>query len=144
MHTLVKIGSLPASAADLPVVKLPGFTSDGVTYEAFSFELRFAAPRRHSDNEPDEAFLTRRDGSGARHFRADMQLARALYRTPDKRARFFHCLSLTDLHREAMTLGADETAARYRRTFVEGRLKKRKLRGQDSMKVWIEPEVAHG
>jgi hypothetical protein len=73
-----------------------------------------------------------------------MQLARALYRTPDERACFFHCLSLTDLHREAMTLGAEETAARYRRAFVEGRLKKRKLRGQDSMKVWIEPEVAHG
>jgi hypothetical protein len=44
MHTLVKIDALPESAADLPVVKLPGFTSDGVTYEAFSFELRFAAP----------------------------------------------------------------------------------------------------
>jgi hypothetical protein len=73
-----------------------------------------------------------------------MQLARALFRTPDERARFFHCLSLTDLHREAMAWGAEETAARYRRAFIEGRLKKRKLRGQDSMKVWIEPEVAHG
>lgn len=41
-------------------------------------------------------------------------------------------------HREGKKAGTDETTQRYRKAFVEGRLKKRKMPGRDAFKVWIE------
>lgn len=35
----------------------------------------------------------------------------------------------------------DETSAKYRKAFVEGTLKKRKLPAQGQVKVWIEPTI---
>jgi len=41
-------------------------------------------------------------------------------------------------HKTSFEAGAYQAADRYRTAFVEGRLKKRKVRGSEACKVWIE------
>lgn len=54
--------------------------------------------------------------------------------------RYFLMHTLHKVHGEAKRAGMDETATKYKRAFVDGRLMKRKLRGQDAVKVWIDQE----
>lgn len=41
-------------------------------------------------------------------------------------------------YRKGKDVAASETATQYREAFASGRLKKRKIRGQDRCKIWIE------
>ncbi len=45
---------------------------------------------------------------------------------------------LYDIHKDAVREARRQTAKEYREAFVEGRLKKRKLPAQGTVKVWIE------
>lgn len=54
----------------------------------------------------------------------------------DDRYRLLH--TLFNVNHDAASLAAEITAKIYRKAFAEGKLKKRKLTGQDAVKVWIE------
>lgn len=56
--------------------------------------------------------------------------------------RFLALHELRDVRRKADRDAEDRTAGVFRSAFADGRLKKRKLRGQASVKVWIEPAAA--
>lgn len=45
---------------------------------------------------------------------------------------------IMDAHKDSARQAAEQTARRYEQAFVDGRLKKRKRRGSDRYKVWIE------
>lgn len=57
--------------------------------------------------------------------------------TSDERYLLLHLLFST--HRDAERAAQDRTSLQYRQAFAEGRLKKRKNRGSNTVKVWIEP-----
>lgn len=57
--------------------------------------------------------------------------------TADERYLLLHLLYST--HSDARRAGRDSMSLEYRQAFVDGRLKKRKNRGADTVKVWIEP-----
>jgi hypothetical protein len=48
---------------------------------------------------------------------------------------------LAQAHGDSFHAGAELEANRFRAAFVDGRLRKRKLRGQNAVRVWIEPQV---
>ena len=52
--------------------------------------------------------------------------------------RYFILFAIMRAHQSSKQNATDITALRYKEAFVEGRLKKRKLRGQNLVKVWIE------
>jgi len=56
----------------------------------------------------------------------------------DNRYRLLYAVYRT--HIEAKRKSADETAQTYRKAFVEGRLRSRKLPAQGKIKIWIESE----
>jgi len=62
----------------------------------------------------------------------------------DSEGRYLTMHLLYRIHTEARRMAAEETRATYNRAFVDGRLKKRKLRGVASVKVWIEPAACDG
>ena len=59
----------------------------------------------------------------------------------DSDARYFIFHTMHRIELEARTLAVENTASKYRAAFVNGKLKKRKLRGQPSVKVWIENRI---
>lgn len=56
----------------------------------------------------------------------------------DNNSRYIMMHLLYRIHTEARRNAADDTAQIYRKAFAEGKLKKRKVRGSSSVKVWIE------
>lgn len=60
--------------------------------------------------------------------------------SPD--ARYLLMYSIFQANRDGKNEGRDKTVAIYRNSFVEGRLKKRKVRNSTAYKVWIEPPKA--
>lgn len=56
----------------------------------------------------------------------------------DSRYRLLH--TFFDLYDAGKSQGTTETAQQYRRAFINGTLKKKKVRGQDRVKVWIATE----
>ncbi|MGY4224360.1 hypothetical protein ACVMIH_001721 [Bradyrhizobium sp. USDA 4503] len=123
--------------------KLPGFVEDNTTYESHTFWVHFARFTRtmERESERDSSVLIRvHHGGGWEVWRGDWMLARALRRYGDNdRGLFLLCWYLRDSTRAARDAGRTETAAEYRRAFVEGRLKKRKLPNRGECKVWIDP-----
>jgi hypothetical protein len=57
----------------------------------------------------------------------------------ESNARYWLLHSLYSAHSAAEREGTEKTGARYRQAFAEGRLKKRKVRGTNGFKIWIEP-----
>lgn len=62
-----------------------------------------------------------------------------LLRGMDSDARYLMLNALYRAHRDGMEIGRSETAREFRQAFADGRLKKRKVRGQANVKVWILP-----
>lgn len=56
----------------------------------------------------------------------------------DSDTRYLMMHDLHKLYRETKSITAAEEATKWRSAFVFGRLKKRKVRGSNSVKVWIE------
>lgn len=55
--------------------------------------------------------------------------------------RFFMLYTMMHMHHEAARAASEATAATYRKAFAEDRLRKRKIRGQAQVKIWIEREL---
>ncbi|HET6725864.1 MAG TPA: hypothetical protein VFH85_07660 [Gammaproteobacteria bacterium] len=56
----------------------------------------------------------------------------------DSNARFFMLHSMMRAHHESAERTAARVGGKYLQAFADGRLKKRKLRGRNEIKVWIE------
>jgi hypothetical protein len=117
---------------------LPGFVENGVTYESHHFWVHFT--RYEKSTRFANVFIRVHHGGGWEVWRGDYMLARALENYgPDDRGLFLLCWFLIDAAKAARDAGAYETGSEYRKAFVDGRLKKRKLPAQGKVKVWIEP-----
>lgn len=132
-------GAVFDAVRDLPgFVEESPFSSAGVTYESHHFWVHFGA--RYKSGKPGRAIIVVHHGGGWEAWEAESMLAQAMETIADDRALFKLCWSLADIHRNATLSGRDAAAGEYKRAFVDGRLKKRKIRGSDRVKVWIEPE----
>lgn len=58
----------------------------------------------------------------------------------DSDARFLTLYALMDTAHKAARNAESRTADAFRKAFAQGRLKKRKVRGTDAVRVWIEGE----
>lgn len=56
----------------------------------------------------------------------------------DSDTRYLLLYALYSTHQKATRLSAEKTASLYRKAFAEGRLKKRKQRNSETVKVWID------
>lgn len=59
-------------------------------------------------------------------------------RTMTSDQRFRLLWSIMDAHKDSRKAGCIDTANRYAKAFVDGKLKKRKVRNTNEYKVWIE------
>jgi len=64
----------------------------------------------------------------------------AAFAALDSDGRFILFHMLRSVHDDGATLAASKTRRVYVQAFTDGRLKKRKVRGQAEVRVWIEPE----
>lgn len=118
----------------------------GVTYEPYTITLyvKFAehAPRPGSTECPAwEVYLKMHHGGGTFFYDAGNHLLKSridqLRYLPD--AELFTILfSIWKSQTEGMIAGAELAANKYQKAFVDGKLKKRKHRNSNSVKVWIE------
>ena len=81
--------------------------------------------------------VRRQSGLGVQTMRIGKEAVTALGML-DSDARFFMLYTLFEVAREASNAAHDTTERQYRAAFADGRLRKRKQRGQDAVKVWIE------
>ena len=58
----------------------------------------------------------------------------------DSDNRFFLLHTMMKMHHEASRAASEATAGEYRKAIAEDRLRKRKVRGQAAVKIWIERE----
>ena len=118
-------------------LEMPGFVEGNVTYESHRFWLHFYGKARMGG-----ALIVVNHGGGWEVWGADYRLAETLARYGDDTRGLFHlCWVLREISEEAEKAGAAKASQRYRKAFVDGRLKKRKMPGRDAVKVWIEPEA---
>jgi hypothetical protein len=61
--------------------------------------------------------------------------------TLDTHQRYLMLHLLFNVHKDARREASEETAMELKTAFVEGRLKKRKVRGQSKYKVSVEPQI---
>lgn len=85
-----------------------------------------------------QSILRVRSGLGDRSQAIAKEAVKAL-ESMDSDARFFLCHAMREAFDEGAKAEGARVARQYQQAFVDGRLKKRKVRGQDSAKVWIEP-----
>jgi hypothetical protein len=140
----------PADAHCLPGFSEPSRASRcDVTYESHTFWVvwEWRQPSLWNDvpqwETPDAAKLFVRHGGGVEEIRLRDMLAQPLYlliKGGQERAAFKMAWGLFELVRNSYALGAKDKKHAIELAFVEGRLKKRKNRGEASYKVWIEPE----
>lgn len=65
----------------------------------------------------------------------------AIFAPLESDLRYWLLHSFMDLYHDTKRAAIDQTADKFRKAFVDGRLKKRKLPAQGAVKVWIEPET---
>ena len=123
-------------------IELKGFVENGVTYESHTFYVDFGKSGYRSG--PDATLFVRHGGGwesvSVRHMTATA--LKSLLDAGNTRAAFFLCWEMFEQVRNAYTRGITETSAHFKKAFVDGRLKKRKIRGRDAAQVWIEPETS--
>ena len=128
--------------------ELPGFVENGVTHEAFSFLLRFREPEKpHRPlNEGDNpvlryrhAHLTERNGAGTFHYHLKGEIVDAIYSlaNEDQRLCFHVVRGLRYAHTESHNEGRADGIHYVGRAAAEGRLRVRKVRGQDLARVAV-------
>ena len=132
------------SAPDFPTSDVILFTEAGrvldlksqggnynVCYRSFSYAVTKCKYNNYT--------LHSHSGLGTSSMRIEKEAANILAGL-DSDSRFFLCFQMKRLHDDAKKAGYDKARREYQRAFVDGRLKKRKERGQASVKVWIESE----
>jgi hypothetical protein len=83
-----------------------------------------------------------RHGGGDEHFQ--LSTAKTFEHTVaslDSNARYWLLHTIYRAYKAGVQTGRNETAARWRLAAAEKRIKTRKQRGGDSVKVWIEPRT---
>ena len=133
--------------------ELPGFVENGVTHKAFSFVLRFRGPEKphrplnESDNPVPRyrhAHLTEKNGAGTFHYHLKGEIVDAIYwlANEDERLCFHVVRGLRYTHTESHNEGRADGIHYVGRAAAEGRLKVRKVRGQDLAKVAVmHPDI---
>lgn len=129
-----------------PVRTLPGFVDYDrdlncpTTYESHTF---FLHEERKGDGRLSAAYLSVRHGAGREGWRIALHLynaLEALVAAGKEREAFLLCWGLVEAIRTSAAAARHETRTEYAQAFVDGRLRKRKRRGQNIYKVWIEPD----
>lgn len=129
---------------------LPGFVVNGVTYESHHITLYIARAgavkegktRHHTETEVD-LYMRMRHGGGTEYYAMDCHLLELHVDSIlalDDRTLYAMLYFAWDVRDKAITYGAERASDCFRQAFVEGRLKRRKIPGQNRFKVWIEPE----
>jgi hypothetical protein len=111
-----------------------GHDNNGIDYRSHYFSIvkkRFGG-----------CWLLVHHGGGQEQFQLDHSVGRVrlFFESLDSTQRYLLMHAFYNVHSCAREVAASETAATYRKAFVDGRLKKRKNRGRDTVKVWIEPK----
>lgn len=88
-------------------------------------------------------YLLVKHGGGQERFKIDYSPERAVlfFTLLDSNARYLLMHMLFSVAKDSAKIAADDAAAKWRAAFVNGTLKKRKVRGSDSVKVWIDHSV---
>ena len=114
-----------------------GHGSNGIDYRSHYFTV---AKGSHGYG----CYLLVKHGGGEERIKIDYSASRAaqFFEPLDSNARYLLMHMLFNVHSDAKRAAAEATAAHYKAAFVSGALKKRKHRGQDAVKVWIERATA--
>ena len=110
-----------------------GHGRNGIDYRSHYFRIVAGA---HGSG----CWLLVKHGGGQERIKLDYSATRAaqFFEPFDSDARYLLMHMLFSVAREAADDERARTSARYKSAFVAGLLKKRKLRGQDAVKVWID------
>ncbi len=108
-----------------------GQGNSGIDYRSHYF--RVVNARGH-------AVLLVKHGGGEERIQLDYTARRIpfIFDPLDSDARYLLMHMLHSVHSDARRAASDSTAREYRLAFTSGRLKKRKVRGSQDVKVWIE------
>jgi len=117
------------------VLNRDGRPGQGVCYRAFYFRVTEAEHFPHWT-------LRVKHGGGTEEFGLgyNRQIIEGLAGL-DSDTRYLILHAIMSAHHEASAKAAKETATRYSKAFIEGRLRKQKLRGRNEVQVTIKPEV---
>jgi hypothetical protein len=85
-------------------------------------------------------YLLVRNGGGDQRLRVSLPRGFSL-EFMDSNTRYWILNAIYHAHSDGISEARTNTAAEFRKAFAEGRLKKRKLRGSNSVKVWIEDRL---
>jgi hypothetical protein len=87
-------------------------------------------------------YLLVKHGGGQERVRLDHSPTRVsqFFEPLDSTERYLLMHLLYSVHEDAKSNSERNTAGMYKQAFAEGRLKRRKRRGSNAVKVWIEPE----
>lgn len=86
------------------------------------------------------AYLLVKHGGGEERVQLDYSASRVaqFFKPLDSSERYLLMHLFYNMHVKARREATEKTAADYRKAFAEGRLKKRKVRGSNNVKVWID------
>lgn len=87
-------------------------------------------------------YLLVRNGTGDHRMRVP-NMAENILASLDSGPAYWLAQSLYSAHQNGAREAREEEAATWRKAAAEGRLKTRKQRGQNCIKVWIESELSH-
>lgn len=109
-----------------------GHGSNGIDYRSHYFRIVAA--------QYGGCYLLVKHGGGQERIQLDYSVARArqFFEPLDSTQRYLLMHMLHSVHRKAQDEATKETATAYRAAFADGRLRKRKHRGTEGYKVWIE------
>jgi hypothetical protein len=104
----------------------------GIDYRSHYFSI----VKRHGS-----CWLLVHHGGGQEEFEIDYSARRVpqFFEPLDSTERYLLMHLLFSVHKDARRAAAQQTAEKYATAFRQGRLKKRKARNNDTVKVWIEP-----
>jgi hypothetical protein len=129
-----------------------------VTYRAFTYFLHNIASPPGSMNQPslDESrcpgIISVKHGGGREFWEVDRKVLKAietLFHSGAERQAFHLSMVITKAIDETAHSARVTEGSRYMQAFADGRLKRRKQRGSNKVKVWIEedkraePDSAH-
>jgi len=110
-----------------------GHGSNGIDYRSHYFSVVNGA---HGHG----CYLLVKHGGGQERVELDYSAKRAaqFFGPLDSNSRYLLMHMLYSVHRKAQVDATAKTAGVYKSAFIAGTLKKRKQRGRDTVKVWIE------
>lgn len=116
---------------------LPPMSGEGLGTCCRSHYFLVVKPGKHGS-----PVLRVRHGGGDQQWRLSWDSERVIkgVQALDSDTRFRFLWMLMDAHNDSERNAEARTSHEYRQAFVDGRLKKRKKRGSNDVRVWIEPK----